>query len=139
MNLPKEENQHIIDRFLSNPHYKKFFRKTKAKLYASSHVNKINHYNIESDSDVDQPYFPAKELSDRVAFDHVKLPAKMLRLTEADSYNYTVGEALITADANLPEGSIYVLSENSHVLGPGDELNIPIRIVNRSRSTHIKM
>ena len=129
LDLPREKNQNIIDHYLTNPHYCEFFYKSLNKLKQTSSVNEINNYDVNLNSDEDE-YIPAKILDNRIDFEHHKLPHRMMKLQSNDDYNFTVGEACIASTEETLNKGIHILSNESFVLGPGDEISIPVRLLN---------
>jgi hypothetical protein len=95
-------------------------------------INETCNYDVELDSDSEYPYKPAMELPYRPYFKHVKLPPKIMRLQKGDDYNFTMGEAYIPPSEDPEDKSISLLASSSIVLGPGEELSIPCRLLNRS-------
>jgi hypothetical protein len=130
--FPRENKQNIIDRFLVNDHHRKFFYESKRHLKSTTQINEKNYNEVEYDSDNEKGYEPIKKLPDRPYFDHVKLPPKMMKLTQSDNYNFTTGEACLPSSDDREEESEVLLANGSYVLGPGEELNVPVMYLNRS-------
>ena len=128
LKLPRERYQNIIDCYLAKPHYRKFFYASKKHLESTTLTNEINYYNVEDDLG----YIPAKNIPYRPHFDHIKLPPKMLKLRDADSYNFTIGESQLPLTDDREENADVLVAKGSYVLGPGDELSIPVMFANRS-------
>ena len=130
--LPRERHQNLIDRYCTNPYYKKFFLRAQNHLKFSNNINEINNYDIESDSECNYTYSPQRELPTRTWFNHVKLPHRFMKLTKSDDYNFTTGEAFIVNNEDDVDRNISLLTESSYVLGPGEELNIPVKLLNKA-------
>ena len=116
--------------FSKNPHHKQRFRKVKKKLEESSKINEIDHYKVESDGEVEQPYLPPHPYKRRIDFDHVPRTGRMMKLRLADDYEFSCAGAQIITKENMQPNTLAIIAKGDWVLTPGAELTIPTRLAN---------